>query len=193
MNPYSIQNLRSSITACQKKYGPVQNELQQPQDSDRFLLFPMVIAASKAMHSKLKTYKEDHLPGERYYDPEPHVRSVLSTLQPNNNRTEGVFGANNRILPNMSLSTRSSLTLQERTRIIEKGQEREKRQLDEIKLEPLVTSLDELNQRVTSIISLSISKTIQDAELKKLVQRQVQLRSIVFHQSGIKLYTIHYL
>lgn len=171
----------------------MQNELQQPQDSDRFLLFPMVIAASKAMHSKLKTYKEDHLPGERYYDPEPHVRSVLSTLQPNNNRTEGVFGANNRILPNMSLSTRSSLTLQERTRIIEKGQEREKRQLDEIKLEPLVTSLDELNQRVTSIISLSISKTIQDAELKKLVQRQVQLRSIVFHQSGIKLYTIHYL
>lgn len=95
-----------------ENYGPVRNELQQTQDSDQFLLFPMVIAASKAMHSKLKTYKEDHLPRGRYYDPDPHVRSVLSTLQPHNDRTESVFGANdwlNRILPNMYQSTRSSL------------------------------------------------------------------------------------
>lgn len=80
--------------------------------------------------------------------------------------------------------------LQERTRVIEKGQERKKKQLDkldEIKLEPLVTSIEELNQRVTSITSLSIPKPVQDAEPKKLVQRQVQVRSMVFHQKGIKL------
>ena len=34
-----------------EKYAPVRKELQQHQDSDRFLLFPMMIAASKAMQS----------------------------------------------------------------------------------------------------------------------------------------------
>ena len=88
-----------------EKYATVRKELQQHQDSDRFLLFPMVIAASKAMQSKLQTYKKDHLPGGRYYDPDPQVSSVLSRLQPHNDRTEGVFGTNdwlNRILPNMT-------------------------------------------------------------------------------------------
>ena len=77
--------------------------------------------------------------------------------------------------------------LQERKKVIEKGQEREKQRLDkldEIKSEPLIASLDELNHRVTKITSLSIPKLLQDAELKKVVQIQVQLRSMVFRNKN---------
>ena len=64
------------------------------------------------MKSKLQTYKADHLPRGPYCDPDVEVQSVLSVLKPHNDRTEGVFGANNwlnRILPSMAQSTRSSL------------------------------------------------------------------------------------
>ncbi len=46
-----------------KKYIPVQRELQRHQENDGSFLLPMVIAAGKAMRSKIQTYMEDHLPG----------------------------------------------------------------------------------------------------------------------------------
>ena len=65
-------------------------KLQEPQDSDRSLLLPIVAAASEAMQSKLQSYMKDHLSGGQYYDPEPSVCSILKKLQPHNDRTESL-------------------------------------------------------------------------------------------------------
>ena len=95
-----------------KAYVPVREKLYESHDSDEPILFPLVLAVSTAMHSKLQSYKKDHLPGGRYYDPDPDVKAVLSKLQPHNDRTESVFGANDwlcRLLPNMAQSTRSTM------------------------------------------------------------------------------------
>ena len=62
--------------------------------------------------------------------------------------------------------------LDERRKAIEKGHLKEKqreKQLDDVKSEPLVSSINELDLRVSKITSLSIPKTLQKAELKKLV------------------------
>ena len=86
-----------------KAYVPVREKLYESHDSDEPILFPLVLAVSTAMHSKLQSYKKDHLPGGCYYDPDPDVKAVLSKLQPHNDRTESVFGANDwlcRLLPN---------------------------------------------------------------------------------------------
>ena len=55
---------------------------------------------------------KDYLPGGRYHNPDPSVCSVLSKLQPHNDRSEGVLGCNDwlsKILPNMVQSTRSTM------------------------------------------------------------------------------------
>lgn len=94
------------------KYIPVRNTLYENCESDESLLFPLVSAVSTAMHSKLQQYMKDYLPGGRYHNPDPSVRSVLSELQPHNDRSESVLGCNDwlsKILPNMAQSTRSTM------------------------------------------------------------------------------------
>ena len=79
--------------------------------------------------------------------------------------------------------------LEGQRREVEKAQAQEKVRLDKldsIKDETLVSSIDQLNQRVTEIHCLSIPMDLKDAEVKKLVQRQVQLHTMVFQQKGIK-------
>ena len=91
-------------------YLPVRVELHQNENQS--LLLSMVVEASKAMSLKLQTYKEESLPGGQYFEPNPEVKSILSELQPHNDKTESVFGANdwlNTILPNISQSTRSCM------------------------------------------------------------------------------------
>ena len=224
-----------------KSYLPVRNELYQSLDSDETFLLPMVCAAATAMSSKLRSYKQDHLPGGRYYDPSPEVHSVLSTLKPHNDTCESVFGCNDwltKILPNMAQATRSAIIevacnrtmewlkaqgqqqkktiialaqarrelvqketrkekqelheqkIAERKKIIEAAVERERKRyhiIQELKSDPLVSTVDALNQRVTMIMSLSIPQSIKEAELKTMVRRQVQLRTQVFQQKRVKI------
>ena len=72
----------------------------------------MVTAVSSAMHSKLQHYMKDYLPGGRYHNPDLIAQSVLSNLQPHNDRCESVFGCNDwlsKILPNMAQSPHSTM------------------------------------------------------------------------------------
>ena len=96
----------------QDKYIPVRKTLYESCENDESLLFPMVSAVSTAMHSKLQLYMKDYLPGGRYHNPDPRTQSVLSKLQPHNDKCESVFGCNDwlsKILPNMAQSTRSTM------------------------------------------------------------------------------------
>ena len=64
------------------KYIPVRNALYESHENDKSLLFPLVSAVNTAMHSKLKSFMKDYLPGGKYYNPDPRVHSVLTKLQP---------------------------------------------------------------------------------------------------------------
>jgi len=90
------------------KYVPIQQMLYQ--DACETLLSSLVHGASKAMSEKLKSYKK--VPGGCYYDPNLETQTILSKLQPHNDKTESVFGTNDwlhRILPNMAQETRSAM------------------------------------------------------------------------------------
>jgi len=81
------------------------------QDACETLLSSLVHGASKAMSEKLKSYKK--VPGGCYYDPNLETQTILSKLQPHNDKTESVFGTYDwlhQILPNMAQETRSAMT-----------------------------------------------------------------------------------
>ena len=61
---------------------------------------------------KLKSYKKDHLPGGKYFNPDSKTMSILSSLQPHNDMVESVFGSNDWLsfaIPNMAQATRTVL------------------------------------------------------------------------------------
>ena len=79
----------------------------------------------------------------------------------------------------------------ERQKIIKKAvkkQEKYYNEIQELKSDPLIMSIDTLNQRVTNITSLSIPQSIKDAEIKSLIKRQVRLRCEVFQQKMAKIF-----
>ena len=221
------------------QYISIRKELYKPTDNDtnHSLLLKMVRHVGQAMGEKLKSYKQDHLPDGRYYDPEKETQLVLSALQPHNDKVESVFGMNDwlsTILPNMQQATKSALiefsyngTMQwlkaqgeqQKQVLISLAQTRrkavfeERRQeaaallkakiddrivaikqaqlnqekvddiIDKVKSEMVITSLDELKVRVDSIKSLSIPASLQKAEIKSLVKKQIQIRAHIYHQS----------
>ena len=173
------------------------------------------------MHSKLQQYMKDYLPGGRYHNPDPSLHSVLSKLQPYNDRSESVFGCNDwlsKILPNMAQSTRSTMIesslnntmkwlkeqgekqkqalvtlaqeqrrtvmhefredskyiferkLEQRSKAIESARAKFKekgKKIQAIQSHQLITSVAELDALVANITSLSIPKSLQDAELRE--------------------------
>ena len=80
--------------------------------------------------------------------------------------------------------------LVERKKTLEKARKRElllQDKIEDLKSEILITSEEELNLRVENISSLSIPPPLKDAEVKKMVQRQVQLRTTMFKQKGLRV------
>ena len=80
--------------------------------------------------------------------------------------------------------------LEQRSKAIEsaraKFKEKEKK-IQAIQSHQLITSVAELDALVANITSLSIPKSLQDAELRELVKLQKLLRTLVFNQKGINL------
>ena len=79
--------------------------------------------------------------------------------------------------------------VEERKKTVEKAKKRElllQDKIEDLKSEILITSEEELNERVENIVSLSLPQTLKGAEVKKMVQRQIQLRTSVFKQKRSK-------
>lgn len=79
--------------------------------------------------------------------------------------------------------------LQERKKALEKARKRELLQdkIEGLKSEVVITSEEELILGVENITSFSIPQALKEAEVKKTVQRQVQLCTIVFKQKGLRI------
>lgn len=86
--------------------------LFKSEDSDEDLLYPLIVKGAAAMEMKLCEYAKDYLPGGLYWNPDPHVREVMTELKPTNDLCESLLGLNDhlgRAMPNMHQTTRSTL------------------------------------------------------------------------------------
>lgn len=63
--------------------------------------------------------------------------------------------------------------------------------IDTLKSEKVIISLDELKERVGYIKGLSIPTSLQDAEIKSLVKKQIQMRTHIHHQSVSIFFSHH--
>ena len=77
-----------------------------------------------------------------------------------------------------------------RAKLIEKGREKAKKiaaAIEDLRTDVLITTIEDLQKREAAIVSLSLPEKVQEAELKALVKRQIQLRIKVHKQKGIQL------
>ena len=64
------------------------------------------------MAQKLKTYKEDQLPGGKHWDPSPSIREALKDLEPTNDACESILVLNDwlqKTTPNITQRTVSAM------------------------------------------------------------------------------------
>ena len=62
--------------------------------------------------------------------------------------------------------------------------------IDQLKIKPVITSIKELNTQVNKIQGFSIPVSLQSAEIKSLVKKQVQIRSLLYKQ-GVTIFFSH--
>ena len=92
-----------------KKVEPAHKCLLKSEVWDRDLLYPLIVSGAAAMEIKLCEYAKDYLPGGLYWNPDPHVREIMTKLKPTN---ESLLGLNDYLsgaIPNMHQVTRSNM------------------------------------------------------------------------------------
>ena len=62
---------------------------------DTTLLLPRISATAASMREKFVFYKQDQLPGGKYWNPNEEVQAILKELKPQNNICESLLGLNN--------------------------------------------------------------------------------------------------
>ena len=73
----------------------------------------IISIGAAAMNKKLQHYAMKQLPGGIYWDPQPHIKVILSEISPSNDVCESILGLNDYLstaIPNMHQQTRSNLT-----------------------------------------------------------------------------------
>ena len=74
------------------------------------------------MNEKLQYYAMKQLAGGIYWDSQPHIKEILSELDPSNDIWESILGLNDylsTIIPNTHQQTRSNLTQIKKNKTIE--------------------------------------------------------------------------
>lgn len=92
---------------------PMYARLFEPDEWNECLLCPLIAAGTRKMEEKLADCAKAHLPGGKYWDPNPTIAAILKTLKPNNDVCESILGLNDYLataIPNMHQVTRSNLT-----------------------------------------------------------------------------------
>lgn len=95
-----------STIAYMKNRSQLTNALLKSEESDKDLLHPLIVAGAAAMEMKLCEYAKDYLPGGLYWNPNPHVREIMTKLKPTNDLCESLLGFNDYLsgaMPNDSL------------------------------------------------------------------------------------------
>ena len=104
------------------KNVPIFARLFELDEWNTSLVCPLIADGAKAMEEKLADYAKAHLPGGKYWNPNPAVEAILKDLKPNNDVCESILGLNDYLtttIPNMHQMTRSNLTQVKKNNTIE--------------------------------------------------------------------------
>jgi hypothetical protein len=76
------------------------------------ILLPKISAGATFMKTKLISYASSQLPGGEYWEPDPNIITILSTIKPTNDICESILGLNDYLciaILNLDQATRSTL------------------------------------------------------------------------------------
>ena len=93
-------------------FAPIEELVFSDIESDRRLLYPLLLSGSAKMNAKLASYAQTQLPGGKYWNPEPDIATILKSLKPNNDICEGILGLNDylsMVMPNLHQMSKSNL------------------------------------------------------------------------------------
>ena len=105
---------------------PIYAQLFESDEWNESLVCPLIRAGARKMEDKLNDYAKAHLPGGKYWNPDPIVTTTLKSLKPNNDVCESILGLNDYLttaIPNMHQMTRSNLTEVKKNKTIKWYQE----------------------------------------------------------------------
>ena len=100
---------------------PMYARLFESDEWNESLLYPLIAAGARKMKEKLTDYAKAHLPGGKYWNPDPAITVTLKGLKPNNDVCESILGLNDYLttaIPNMHQMTRSNLTQAKKNKTI---------------------------------------------------------------------------
>ena len=95
-----------------EKLKPAYKCLMRSETWDQELLYPLIVSGAAAMETKLCEYAKDYLPGGLYWNPNPHVREIMTKLKPTNDLCESLLGLSDYLssaIPNTHQLTRSNM------------------------------------------------------------------------------------
>ena len=136
------------------------------------------------MHSKLQQYMKDCLPGGRYHNPDPSLHSVLSKLQPHNDRSESVFGRNDwlnkyfQIWPSRH-STMIGFSLNNTTKWLKKQGEKQKQALVTLAQKQLNIVLREFREDAKYVFEKTARAKFKEKEKNQAIQSHQLITSRV--------------
>ena len=90
---------------CHKNVDKVYDKVFEETGDKSSTLPPMIVSGVTKMKEKLVAYAEKHLPGGKYWNPDPAVRRVLTELKPSNDFCELILGLNDYLIsaiPNLN-------------------------------------------------------------------------------------------
>lgn len=81
----------------------------------------IISAGATSMKTKLMSYASSYLPGGEFWEPDPDIRTVLSTIKPTNDICESILGLNDYLstaIPNFDQAARSTLVAVKKNKTI---------------------------------------------------------------------------
>ena len=169
-----------------------QESLFNISETEREILFPMLVQGAQEMKEKLQSYASTQLPGGLYWNPvDEDVKKVLSTLTPTNDICESILGLNDWItshIPNMKQSTVSTLVQLKRNHTMSWLDELSSEQQDKIvsyaqtEKRKLVLERKENEQQIKDKRLENIRGVIEKREVAEKKKREEKVNMAKIHQ-----------
>ena len=159
-----------------EKLKPAYKYLMRSETWDQELLYPLIVSGAAAMETKLCEYAKDYLPGGLYWNPNPHVREIMTKLKPTNDLCESLLGLNDYLssaIPNMHQLTRSNMIQVKKNKTIQWLQDLSSTEQDKVV---------ELAVRWRA----EVSKESKEEDLKNSNQRREKMKQAHIRRQALK-------
>ena len=103
-------------------YKTIEEAVFTRDGTDECLLYPLLASGATSMKEKLFSYAQNQLPGGKYWEPDPDVKTILKSLKPNNDICESILGLNDylsTVIPNMHQMSKSNLVQAKKNKTVQ--------------------------------------------------------------------------